>query len=363
VSEPGSRRHLAAALAVTGVLVGLTVVDALASGGIVAIIRPGVKGPSAAIIEHDFPNAKLPPDFGHDGQQYYAIGRSLPDVGDAEPYLDSRPRYRARRIFLPAAARALALGATGTPLVVGMVVVNGLGCLLGALAIGQLGRARGLPAWTPLMLLAVPGAITSLRLTTPDLLGFCLAIAAIAAMERSRPGAAVVLAGAAALSRETMLLLFAGYWLGARSRRATLPMIAGVVALAGWELVLRASLPDSPNVGADLAAPLTGIWRAFAAVGDDVPGATAAGVVVAVAVPLLAIAALVARRRDPFWVGLLVPLVAFHLVLNQRVLYNIWDVSRATISLQVVAMLALVSHPRVVAAVAAGRQPSDAGLT
>jgi hypothetical protein len=64
-------------------------------------LRVGRYSASREFIERDFPDPVLTDDYGHDGQQFYVLAATFPDLADAQDNID-RLRYRARRILLPA---------------------------------------------------------------------------------------------------------------------------------------------------------------------------------------------------------------------------------------------------------------------
>ena len=75
-------------------------------GNVTALLNVGEQAASRPFVEHDFADVALVKVYGHDGQQFYVVARSITDLQQIDGNVD-RPRYRARRILLPAARVAV----------------------------------------------------------------------------------------------------------------------------------------------------------------------------------------------------------------------------------------------------------------
>ena len=132
--------------------------------------------------------------------------------------------------------------------------------LLGSLATGALSATLGGPPSAAALFALMPGAYLSLRFTLADSLALALAVAALAASARERPRLAVVLAVLAVLARETTLVVFAGWWLGARRDRGRAEMVLVAAATAGsLAILLRVAVPAGAAPSGELGLPLLGL--------------------------------------------------------------------------------------------------------
>ena len=226
-------------IGITAALVVLTTVVVLMATGVFDafdLILAGRAGPSAEVIREDFGDRFEIRGEGYDGQQTYAIARDFPDLEAAESALDT-PRYRLMRIVEPALA---APAPHGTPLVLALLLwgLVGLGVLCGAVAdlAGRHGRSPSVG-----YLAAVPAIAPALTLTVEPL-AFGLAFAGIALADRRRMGAASACMVAAALTRETALVVALGAGFGlllrGRWRDAALLTLPAAASVGGWYLYL-----------------------------------------------------------------------------------------------------------------------------
>lgn len=280
-----------AVLSLLGTLavVAFTLQDFSARGGRnpLSLIQPGAKGPSREAIEHDFPDADLPPGLGHDGQQFYAIARAPMHLDEAAEQLD-RPRYRLQRPVLPWLAWAAHPTGGGTGLIWAIFAVN-VGALFAAgLAGGALSVSWHGPRWVAAVIPLLPVGYASLRISVADMLALALVLCALAADVRGRTAIACLLATAAALSKESILVVVLGWALTRLSRSSVLVLLASGGVAFGWWLALHA-LVDSPTASVvEFGAPFRGLtasferwssgddlWAAAAVIGGLVSGASA----------------------------------------------------------------------------------------
>lgn len=204
----------------------------------------------------------------YDGQFYYAIAYDpFLRTGEVVPLLDDA-RYRYRRILLPAAASALALGEpTRFPRT--LLLVNVAAWILCGVGGWRLGRSAGLPArWVALGVLVTSGLVYSTFRTMPEPVALALVLWAVFAHSRGRLGLSGVLFGLAALAREEALLAAAAVglhtlWRERRIRRGLL--LFGVAALAPaaiWWSYLAVELPPGASSFAGrFGWPFLGLWR------------------------------------------------------------------------------------------------------
>lgn len=221
-------------------------------GDTTAVLGAGEDGPSRALIAEEIPHAVAFPSWGHDGQQFYAIARSPFDPPEAREHLDW-PAYRYRRILFPLLAGALAPGG-GEALLVAFAAVSLAGVALGAWATTRL---PGAPRWLPLSLGLNPGVGVALLLSLSDALATGLTVAAVAAAARRRWAAMVLAATAAALTRETLVVVGLGLVLTpglARRWRVAVGAIP-IGALAAWSLWSAHALGTPITEGSGQVSP------------------------------------------------------------------------------------------------------------
>lgn len=326
-------------LAATGLAAAAVLAGVLRSEqGLAGLLVPGDRGPSVALVEQDFPDADLIDDsVGHDGQQFYAIARTLPHLDDAEPHLD-RPRYRLQRITLPAAAWLLHPAGDGTGLLVALFGVGVLGLLIGAVATGVLAVHHGGPAWLAAGFPLLPGALAALAMTVADALATALALAAIAAFVRGRLPLAVVLAVLAVLAKEWTVLMLLGVLAWDRSRSSLGLVVAPALVAGTWRLWLGSQVAAGPQEIREID-PMFGLldsarrWLE----GYSLPAALfVTGAFVVGALVLLR-----SGLRSPLSWAVFVQLGAI-VCLSDDVLANQWNASRATLGVFACALPLLV---------------------
>jgi hypothetical protein len=194
---------------------------------------------------------------GYDGQFFYrlALEPNTAVQTDHGVRLDV-PAYRQQRIGYPVLAWLASFG--GTPWLVpwALLLLNVLGlALLGFLG-GLVARSGGQHAALGLLLPAYPGlAACSLAGSLAEITAIAAAGLALVALRRGRLEAAAIAFGAAALTRETTLILPAAYgvvWLvdSLRARRLQPGIIVWampLLALVAWHAVLAARWGIAPT--------------------------------------------------------------------------------------------------------------------
>jgi hypothetical protein len=226
-------------------------------------------------VRDDFGDRFEIPGDGYDGQQTYAIARTFPDLDEAARHLDV-PRYRLMRILQPALA---APGGEGTPLVIALLLLGvvGLGLLCGAVAdlAARHGRSPAVG-----YLAAIP-ALAPVLVLTVEPLAYGLALVGLACVDRRRLGVAAACFVAAALTRETSLVVVAGAAVGLVAVRRPLDAVAvaspAFVLTAAWYLVLGEVVdpawPDMTRVLGLLDVPVSRTLLGLAVIVVCVAGA------------------------------------------------------------------------------------------
>jgi len=180
------------------------------------------------------------PGPGYDGQFYHYIAHDPLMTRDFAKSIDA-PRFRYRRIFVPAAAFVLALG-QDRAIDFAYVALFALSVFLGSYWLSRFAVSQGLSAeWGLLFCLAPAVAVSADRLTVDATLAACCTGFALYLQERSDRKLYAVIT-AAALTRETGLLLIAACVLfllrNGDFRRAILFSTA-VIPVACWYLFVE----------------------------------------------------------------------------------------------------------------------------
>jgi hypothetical protein len=197
--------------------------------------------------------------YGHDGQQFYVIARTLPDLARADGHVD-RLRYRARRILFPLVVAPLPAGAAT---VWGMLAVNLLAVGAAALALSRLALRLGLAPWLGALAGITPALLVSANAVLADALGIALAVWGVV-LWRRHIWWAVLLFTFAVLAREQLLVAPAVCGLAAlleRPRRWVWPLLVTPAVYAGWSLVVGMWLPQRARAGE--SGPLGDALRQF----------------------------------------------------------------------------------------------------
>jgi hypothetical protein len=291
---------------------------------------------------HVFPNP------GYDGQ-FYAQLAVDPDVSkpEVQAALDN-PRYRARRILLPAIIHVLGAGNTWLTLnifaLANLAVWLALGWLL-----WRRTRAdgwRGAAVWLACMLSL--GALDSVRMSLTDLPAMLLIFLAVEASARGRRWPALAAIGAAALTRESSVLAFAapegGDLRASRTwvRHAVNGLII-VAPLALWFGWLLANVSGGDDAGTrNFALPFAAIFHHVVLSAQEIAAGNLSyrHLFGLIAVPgFLLQAAWVLRRvvsrgfaGEP-WIRAAAPFALLLLVLGESVWFGSWSVARACLPL------------------------------
>jgi hypothetical protein len=151
----------------------------------------------------------------------------------------------------------------GEGLVRSLFIVTVAAMFLAALAMGALSTTLRGPPWLGVLAPLVPGAQMAVRIECSDLLASALMLAAVVLFIRNRWVAAALVAVAAVLAKEPVLLTFIGLALWRRDRRGLL--VAGLPTLVygSWALFIRLRLADSGQDVIEFGPPFVGIIDAI----------------------------------------------------------------------------------------------------
>lgn len=224
---------------------------------------------------------------GYDGQAYYRLARDpLTDEVTAEGITFTRPAYWQTRIGYPVAVW-VASAAGEEALVPGaMLLLNLLAVVVLALLAARLARALGRSPWWGAVPALWAGYVVGVGQDLTEPLAGALLLGSLSAMRAGRFVPATLALTAAALTRETTLVLAVAVLLSglASSRsgpRPAPPWWVGAVPLlvyAGWRTWVRARwsgpVPDPPSdnpLGAPVTALLDYLGHAATHLGSEWP--------------------------------------------------------------------------------------------
>ena len=250
---------------------------------------------------------------GYDGQAYYRLARDpLTDQVTAEGITFTRPAYWQTRIGYPLAAWMVSAGGAEALVPWVMLVLNLLAVVVLALLAARLARGFGRSAWWGAVPALWGGYVVGVGQDLTEPLAGVLLLASLAAMRGGRFAVAVAALTAAALTRETTLVLAVAVLIssvavvaGARSGpRPAPPWWVGAIPLlvyAGWRAWVRArwsaTVPDPPSdnpLGPPLAALLEHLAHATSHLGGQWPHL----VLLLPTLAALVVAGSALRRRD-----------------------------------------------------------------
>jgi len=229
-------------------------------GNVTALLNVGDHAASRPFVERDFTTdpagVVLVRGFGHDGQQFYVVTRSVTDLQQIDGNVD-RPRYRARRILFPLLASPFPAGA---PTVWAMFAISLLSVGTAAVAAGRLARRLGGPVWLGLAVALTPALLIGVRASLGDALAFSLALWGVV-LWRRHLGWAVLLFALAALTRETTLVVPAACFLLGR-RRQRLALVIPFAVYGAWSLTVSQLVHD--RLSQESSSPVADALRQFA---------------------------------------------------------------------------------------------------
>ena len=293
----------------------------------------------------------------HDGHYFYLMARAPMHLDASAPYLDFTG-YRWGRPVMAWLAWGLHPTGGGWGLVWALFIVGVGSLVLGGLGLGALSVTFGGRPWPAVLFPVFLGSILSLRISVPDPLAIALAVWAIVLLYRRHLLPALVVGALAVLTKETMLLVFAGILLSRRDRDGALLVVVPGLAYAAWRTWLRIVLGEFSGTADNLKPPFAGLADAvrwwFA--GNEPLAFVALGLAV-----ILGVVALV-KRGIGHPLGYVVALqLAFLVVLNIQVLGPERNASRAVLPLMAAAVVMLAT-PTAGRVVATSRPAEDPGV-
>lgn len=211
------------------------------------LMFPGEDGPSADAVADRFGEEVLLEDrVGYDGQQFWALAVTFPDLDGAVPALDDA-RYRSQRILTPALA---SVGGDGNGAAAALLFLGAVGAGIGGGALADLAARHGRPAWVGLLFF-FPVAL-SVAWGLSDALAFGLGLLGVALVDRGRYGWAALAFAVGALGREPVALMAlaagAGLLVAGRARwRDVLVLATPLVVVVAWMGWLAWQLPTGEN--------------------------------------------------------------------------------------------------------------------
>jgi len=276
-----------------------------------------------------------------DGQAFGALAQdpllSRPEVFSATG-AHERPAqeaaYRAARPLFGWLGWAVSLGRPRA-VAPALLVLTVLGAMALAAALAVVAASVGRRADIGVVAVLLPGSLALLGSTGPEALGTALALvgAVLWGDERRewrRLGIAAMTAGA--LARETLLIVpLAMAVVELRRRRVRLDLLVPMVALAGWDLVVRARFGYFPSAAARgrVAVP----WTTLAGIAHWSP---ADAVVAAIGAALVLGGC---RHLPATWRGVLLGYLALAAVLGPQVWADWWAFSRPLLPLYAIALV------------------------
>ena len=232
-------------------------------GNITGFFRFGDRFSPSPLIEQEV--RIVPGGQGYDGQFFLAIALD-PLLGhEGSIAALDYPRYRYRRILYPLLGHVLGLG-RATLIPYALVVVN-VACIPLLLGIGTLllgGASESRRGFLGLLVLAPLGVWVSLSLSTCDLLGSTLFLAALLSAAKGRAPLSALLIACAALTRETYLavalMLSVVPLMRKENRRVNWHYLPAMAPAALWLAYGAWRIPSgSDRVGEHFGVPFGGI--------------------------------------------------------------------------------------------------------
>jgi hypothetical protein len=291
-----------------------------------------------------------------DGQAFAALAQD-PLLARRAVFSPTAPRetageeaaYRAGRPLFGWLGWAVSLGRPGAvPVALLALTVLGAAAFVAstALAAASLGRRPDMAVLAVLL----PGSVALLGSTGPEALGTGLAIAGAVLWCRERRWAGVVAMTAAALTRETLVIVPLAIVLDELRRRAWRPaLLVPPAALAIWDLVDRSRYGYFPWAAGRgrLAVPWTSLGAAARWSAADAAVAIGGAVLVGAGT----------RRLPVMWRGIVAGYVGLALVMGPDVWKDWWAFSRPLLPLYAIAFIGCLPYAH---RTMAGERPQNA---
>jgi len=340
VPRPVLRRLLLLTVLGAAIGAGLSLADlASTKDTLGGLVTSSAGRPQSAVILADLPEESRTSGGSHDGAYYYVVARDPFSLAESAGSFDI-PRYRMQRILFPVAVWALHPTGGGPGLVWTMFAVNVAGLLLGGFVTGRLSLILGGPMWPALLVGPMFGSVVSLRISVGDALALALVILTFILSLQRHNRWAVAAAAAAALTKETSLLILFGFALWRRDKEGLSLFGVALAVTAAWWAWLAVNIGGSASA-ANWVPPFSGwveSWS-FWTTGPEPLGflSFVTGVGIAGAALLLT------RPSHPLWWPLALTLAstsfyAIDVIAPER------NASRMVLPLQILGVVAIVTR-------------------
>jgi len=190
--------------------------------------------------------------LGYDGQQFLSIALDPFLQNDGTIAALDHPSYRYRRILYPLLGYLFGLG-NPQWIPYALVGINILAIALITVIVAFYNQSRGAEPNKSLFVLTIPGVWITLTLSTADLLGSLLTLAAIHFEHRDRPRLTAGMIALALLTRETLVIIWLAFlinnlWL--KRQRFILPLILAPFPAIVWNgYIWLRQLPGATGMG------------------------------------------------------------------------------------------------------------------
>ena len=230
------------------------------SGNITGFFRIGTVLPLSPLLDPQ-QTFVFKGELGYDGQQFLSIALDPFLKQDGTIAALDHPSYRYRRILYPLLGYLLGLG---SPELIPYALV-GINAIAIALIVGFVTayfKGHLIPEKRTIGVLAIPGIWIVLSLSTADLLGSLLLVAAIYWEHRHQAKLMAVMVALAILTRETLLILWLALLINnivLKRQKFILPLLLALIPGLAWHLyILALKLPGASGTG-NFGLPLVGI--------------------------------------------------------------------------------------------------------
>ncbi len=236
--------------------------QAAALGSTSSLLQVGTESDLAPYASEVFPDLKLVPGAGNDGQIYFAIANDL--GGEFVPPLIPSPGLRYARLGFPWLASLGGL-LNGAPVLYGMLAVIGLAAAAAGTFTMGLAAHFGISRRVALGLFGNLGWFLGIRVITPDPLGFALMLGGMLSAVHGRHKTSYLLLAGAALTKEPYFAgaLAVAIWLWHSRQRlqAAATVVLPAVALAAATAFANAQI-GSVAEAKHISWPVVGVIKA-----------------------------------------------------------------------------------------------------
>ena len=236
--------------------------QATALGSASSLLQVGIESDLAPYASSVFPDLKLVPGVGNDGQIYFAIANDL--EGTFAPGLIPSPGLRYARLGFPWLASLGGL-LNGKAILYGMLAVIGLSAAATATFTMGLGAYFGISRKAALGIFGNLGWFLGIRVITPDPLGLALMLGGMFSAVHGRHKTSYVLLTGTALTKEPYFAgaLAVAVWLWHHRHRwsAAATVVLPAIALATSTAFANAQI-GSVAEAEHISWPIVGILKA-----------------------------------------------------------------------------------------------------